>query len=143
DKLFPLGVAAMLEAADLIVEGRHTETPQDDALATYEGWCKDPEARINWHAPVAGIYDLIRGCNPSPGAWTTLKGTKVRVFDARRHTARRFADVTGKPGEIISIGEKSIHVAAQGGALELLRVKADGGEKVSAGDLCRAHSIAP
>ncbi len=40
ERLFPLGVAAMLEAADLVVAGRHTETVQDESLASYEGWCR-------------------------------------------------------------------------------------------------------
>ncbi|MEJ0034707.1 MAG: methionyl-tRNA formyltransferase [Gammaproteobacteria bacterium] len=142
DHLFPLGVAAMLEAADLIVSGRHTETPQDEALATYEGWCKDAEAQINWHAPADAIYNLIRGCNPSPGAWTTVNGMKVRVFDALRHPARRFADVAGKPGEIVSIDETSVRVAAQGGSIELVKVKAEGGEKSHAAAFCRANDLA-
>ncbi|MEJ1961610.1 MAG: methionyl-tRNA formyltransferase [Gammaproteobacteria bacterium] len=132
DRLFPLGVAAMLEAADLVVSGRHQETPQDEALATYEGWCKDAEAQINWHAPVDTLYNLIRGCNPSPGAWTTIHGRKVRVLEARRHVVRRFGDVSGKPGEIVSIGDHNLVIAVQGGSVELLKVRVDGGEKLSA-----------
>src|SRR5580698_8766674 len=41
DRLFPMGVDAMIEAADLVVAGKHTETIQDESLATYEGWCRD------------------------------------------------------------------------------------------------------
>src|SRR5579871_5603042 len=67
DRLYPLGVDALLEAAELVVAGRHRETAQREELATYEGWCRDPESRINWQAHVDQIYDLIRGCNPSPG----------------------------------------------------------------------------
>lgn len=141
DRLFPQGIAAMLEAADLVVSGKHTETVQDEALATYEGWCKDAEAQINWHAPADAIYNLIRGCNPSPGAWTTAHGQRVRIFDSRRHVARRFADVAGKPGEIIAVGESSIRVAAQGGCVEILKVKVDGGEKSTAAAFCRANGL--
>ncbi len=132
DRLFPMGVTAMLEAADLVVAGRHNEIPQDEALATYEGWCKDPEAQINWHASSDAIYNLIRGCIPAPGAWTTAQGRKVRVLEARRHIARRFGDVAGKPGEIVAIGESSIRVAAQGGSIELIKVRAEGADKSAA-----------
>src|SRR6201998_2439435 len=52
DRLFPLGVEALLEAADLVVSGRHREITQVEELATYEGWGRDPESRINWPAPV-------------------------------------------------------------------------------------------
>lgn len=135
DHLFPLGVAAMLEAADLVVSGRHIETPQDESLATYEGWCRDPEAEINWHAPIATIYNLIRGCIPAPGAWTSLHGRKLRILEARQHLTRRFADVTGKPGEITHIGPSSVTIATQGGSLELLKVRLDGADKASAASL--------
>src|ERR1700739_1580020 len=50
DRLFPLGVEALLEAADLVVGGGHQEMAQRETLASYEGWCRDPQARINWQA---------------------------------------------------------------------------------------------
>jgi methionyl-tRNA formyltransferase len=133
ERLFPLGVEALLEAADLVVAGRHQETPQREELATYEGWCRDPESRINWQAHVDQIYDLIRGCNPSPGAWTMVRGQKVRIYDTVRHRTRAFGAVGGKPGEVCAIRESAIEVAAQGGRLELRMVRAGSGAKVAAG----------
>jgi methionyl-tRNA formyltransferase len=141
DHLFPMGVAAMLEAADLVVAGRHTEIPQDESLATYEGWCRDAEAEINWNSPVEAIYNLIRGCIPAPGAWTTVHERKVRILEARKRVARRFADVAGKPGEITAIGAESIVVTVQGGSLELLKVRIEGGEKSSAAAFCMALGL--
>lgn len=141
DRLFPMGVAAMLEAADLVVAGRHTEIPQDESLATYEGWCRDAESEINWHSPVEAIYNLIRGCIPAPGAWTTVHERKVRILEARKRIARRFADVAGKPGEITAIGEESVTVAVQGGSVELLKVRVEGGEKSSAAAFCAAFGL--
>ena len=135
DHLFPMGVAAMLEAADLVVSGRHTETPQDESLATYEGWCRDAESEINWHAASDAIYNLIRGCIPAPGAWTAVHGRKLRILEARKHPTRRFADVSGKPGEITHIGPTAVTIAAQGGSLELLKVRLDGADKSSAAPL--------
>ena len=73
DKIFPLGVEALLQAADLVVAGRATEWTQDESQATYEGWVREAESRINWASHVDFVYDLIRGCNPAPGAWTTFK----------------------------------------------------------------------
>jgi methionyl-tRNA formyltransferase len=142
DRLFPLGVAAMLEAADLVVAGKHREVPQDESLASYEGWCKDAEARINWHQHVDAIYNLIRGCNPAPGAWTLWNGTKLRIYDARKIPAHKLSDVAGKPGEIVAIGEKSVVVAGQGGSIELLRVKLDGSGKVAASVFAAENDVA-
>lgn len=132
DRLFPLGVEALVEAADLVVAGRHQEIVQREELATYEGWCRDPESRINWQAPIDQIYNLIRGCNPSPGAWTSVQGQKLRIYDVVRHHTRTFGAVTGKPGEVCAIGEKAIEVAAQGGRLELRSVRVEAGAKVAA-----------
>ena len=139
--LFPLGVEAMLEAAALVVAGRHTETVQDEGLASYEGWCRDEEARVNWHAHLDHTYDLIRGCDPAPGAWAMIGGKKVRLFEARRHPARRFGEVRGKPGEIAAIHEQSVEIVVQGGRVEIAKMRADGGPKSSAADLVKALDL--
>ena len=141
DHLFPLGVAAMLEAADLIVAGHHTETVQDESRASYEGWCRDKEAEVNWHTHLDHLHDLVRGCDPAPGAWTTIAGKKVRLFEAKKHPARRFGDVKGKPGVIAAIGGQSVQIVAQGGLLEIARMRADGGPKSSAADLLQALGL--
>src|ERR1700704_1628307 len=96
DRLFPMGVQAMLEAADLVVSGRHRETVQDESQASYEGWCRSAESRINWASHIDFTYNLIRGCNPAPGAWTTCNGKKIQIFDARKHLFRTFSAVKGK-----------------------------------------------
>jgi methionyl-tRNA formyltransferase len=133
--LFPLGVEAVLEAAELVVAGRHQELAQREELATYEGWCRDPEAEINWYAHVDQVYDLIRGCNPSPGAWTTVRGLKVRLYDVIRHRTRTIAAVPGKPGEICDLTDDGIEIALQGGWLEVREVRIDGGARMPAAQL--------
>ena len=95
ERLFPMGIAALLEAADLVASGRAVSVVQDESQASYEGWCRDAEARINWHNHVDLIYNLIRGCNPAPAAWTLFNGKKLRLFDARKHPARTFSQVKG------------------------------------------------
>jgi methionyl-tRNA formyltransferase len=140
--LFPLGVGALLEAADLVVAGRHQEIPQREELATYEGWCRDPEAEINWHAHVDQVYDLIRGCNPSPGAWTTVRGRKVRLYDVVRHRTRAIAAVPGKPGEICDLTDSGIEIALQGGWLEVRDGRIDGSAKVPAAQLAATLNLA-
>ena len=60
NKLFPMGVQAMLDAADLVVAGKHKEIVQDESQASYEGWCREAEARIHWAHHVDFTYNLIR-----------------------------------------------------------------------------------
>src|SRR3990172_3295068 len=134
DRLFPLGVQAMLEAADLVVKGKHQETVQDESQASYEGWCRAGEARIDWAKPIDHVYNLIRGCNPAPGAWTTLNGRKVQVFDARKMVFRRF-------GEVTEVTAPSFKVTAQGGMIEVLKAKLEDGKKASGGEAAQAGGI--
>src|SRR6202795_3591888 len=112
DRLFPMGVQAMLEAADLVMGGKHRESLQDESLATYEGWCRRGEARISWANHVDIVYNLIRGCNPAPGAWTTLDGSELQIFDARKIPVRTFRALQGKIGEVVEVTEASFQVTA-------------------------------
>ena len=141
ERLFPMGVAAMVEAADLVVAGKHRETVQDESLASYEGWCREAEARVSWANHVDFVYNVIRGCNPAPGAWTTLNGTKLQIFDARKHPVRTFGTVKGKIGEVSEVGPQSFSVTAQGGRIEILKAKFGDGKKLSAAEAAAAAGI--
>ncbi|HEY2684897.1 MAG TPA: methionyl-tRNA formyltransferase [Steroidobacteraceae bacterium] len=140
ERLFPMGVAALLEAADLVVSGRARETPQDESQANYEGWCNAPEAKIHWHAHIDQTYNLIRGCNPAPGAWTLHQGNKLQIFDVLKHPARRFEEVRGAIGAVSAIGAQSFHVSVPGGELEVLKVRS-GAKKIAAAEFCREAGI--
>jgi methionyl-tRNA formyltransferase len=143
DRLFPMGVKAMLEAADLVMAGKHRETVQDENQASYEGWCRAAEAKINWANHVDFVYNVVRGCNPAPGAWTTLGGKKIQIFDARKHLFRTFGAVKGKIGEISEITPNSFFVTAQGGRIEVLRAKHEDGKKVAAAEFVMSLGITP
>jgi methionyl-tRNA formyltransferase len=143
DRLFPMGVAAMVEAADLVVAGKHTETVQDEGQASYEGWCRAAEAKINFNNHVDYVHNLIRGCDPAPGAWTTLAGKKVQLFGSRKHLARTFGTVKGKPGEVTAITETSMFITAQGGQVEVSKLKHEEGKKVSPAEFAAAYSASP
>jgi methionyl-tRNA formyltransferase len=134
DRLFPMGVQAMLEAADLVVAGKHKETIQDESQASYEGWFREAEARIHWHNHVDTIHDLIRGADPAPGAWTTLGGQKLQLYDSRKERARTFGAVRGKIGEILGVEQGRLVVAAQGGRIHAGKVKLGDGKKVAAAE---------
>ena len=140
DRLFPMGVAAMLEAADLVVAGKHSEVTQDESKASYEGWFRANESKINWHNHVDVTHNLIRGCDPAPGAWTTLAGKKVQLFGSKKHSVRTFGAVKGKPGEIVSIAD-SMFINAQGGQIEVSKLKHEDGKKVSAQEFATTYGV--
>ena len=85
DRLYPLGVAALLEAVDLVRAGTAPKIVQDESQATYEGWCKKEHVQIDWQKPIAdrsGTSSAVR--IPQPGAWTTHEGTTVQLLDAKK-----------------------------------------------------------
>jgi methionyl-tRNA formyltransferase len=143
DRLFPMGVQAMVEAADLVVAGKHKEVVQDESQASYEGWFREAEAKIHWANHVDAIHDLIRGADPAPGAWTTLNGVKLQLFDSRKELVRTFGAVKGKIGEIVEVKDGRLVITAQGGRIHAGKVKLGDGKKVAPGDLLTAGSIKP
>src|SRR5579864_7467883 len=139
DKIFPLGVEALVQAADLVTAGRATEWTLEESDATYEGWVRDAESHISWAAHVDFVYDLIRGCNPAPGAWTTLKSEggdkKLYLFDAKKAMAPTFGAVRGKKlGEVVSSGADGMRIHCQGGFIDVSRVRVDDGAKIKSAD---------
>ena len=136
DKIFPLGIEALVQAADLVTAGRATEWTQDEKEATYEGWVREAEARINWANHVDFVYDLIRGCNPAPGAWTIFGEQKLYLFDAKKIMAPTFGAVRGKKlGEVVSAGPEGVRIHAPGGFIEVSRLRLGDGAKVKSSEI--------
>ena len=142
DRLFPMGVDAMLEGVDLVKAGKAPKIKQDESKATYEGLCRADNAKIDWGKPWEQIDRLIRGCNPAPGAWTTLNGATVKVFDAKPLPARDPKGIGGKLGEIVAMDDNSITVVCADGRFNITRVQAEGGKKISAGEWAKSVNLA-
>jgi methionyl-tRNA formyltransferase len=140
DKLFPLGVKALLEAADLVVANKHQEVIQDESKANYEGWFGVDAAQIHWATHINQIYNLIRASNPAPGAWTKFGEQKVQIYDCHKHVVATFGAVKGRPGEIIQITLDSFFVACHGGQIEVLKAKGSGG-KVAGAELVKELNL--
>jgi len=135
NKIFPLGVAALLEAADLVASGKAVEQTQDESSASYEGWVREREARINWANHVDHVFNLVRGCDPAPGAWTMLGDRQLHLFDARKLAARTFGVVKGlTPGQVTAVTAGSLTIHCQGGFIEVARCRFGEGKKIAAGD---------
>jgi methionyl-tRNA formyltransferase len=142
DRLFPMGVEAMLEAVDLVKAGKAARIKQDEAKASYEGLCRADNARIDWGKPWLQIDRLIRGCNPAPGAWTTLDGKTFKVFDATPLPARTPKEIGGKLGEVVAVETDGITVVCADGRFKVTRVQPDGGKKIEAGEWAKSAGLA-
>jgi methionyl-tRNA formyltransferase len=125
NQLFPLGVEALLESVDLVRNGTAPKIVQDEARATYESWCKREDVEIDWAKPVSEVWNLIRGADPQPGAWSTYQGRMVQVYDSVKITD----DGGATPGVVTAVGDDRFTVAAQGGGIEIQRVRPGGMRK--------------
>jgi methionyl-tRNA formyltransferase len=135
DHLFPMGVDAMIEAVDLVREGKAPRVPQDESQATYESWCKKADAEIDWSKPVAEIYNLIRGTDPQPGAWTVVGDNEVQIYDSA------IGDRSGASGSVLAVTDHVVEVAASDGSILVKRVRPKGGKKMDAGAFAKEAGL--
>ena len=130
DKLFPLGVEAIVEAVKMVREGTAPRIEQDHSAATYESWCKASDVVIDWGLPIGHLYNLARGSDPSPGSGTSLRGRKVRLYG----TSPMLGDPGRPEGEVIGLTGEGFTVAANGGSLLVRRVRPAGQSKLAAAE---------
>jgi methionyl-tRNA formyltransferase len=142
DRLFPMGVEAMLESVDLVKAGKAPRLKQDDSKATYEGRCGPDNAKIDWGKPWEQIDRLIRGCNPAPGAWCMLDGKTLKIFDAKPLPAKNPKGIAGKMGEIVAVESDGFTVVCADGRFKVTRVQPDGGKKIDAGEWAASAKLA-
>jgi methionyl-tRNA formyltransferase len=122
--LFPMGVAAMLEAVDLVREGKAPKIPQLKEKGSYEGWCRREESYIDWSRSADDVYNLIRGCDPQPGAWTVFDGIEIQLFDCRMGKA-----VSATPGTILDAADQLI-IATGKGSIKFKKIRPKGEQKM-------------
>src|SRR5690606_16098677 len=142
DRLFPMGVDAMLESVDLVKAGKAPRVKQDESKATYEGLCRAGNARIDWGKSWRQIDPLVRGCNPAPGAWTTHNGQTVKIFDVTPLPAKDPKGIAGKLGEVVAVEDDGFTVVCADGRMKVTRVQPDGGKKVDAGEWAKSVGLA-
>ena len=79
DKLYPMGVEAMVDVVAAIDAGTAHLQPQAREGASFQGLVDDEVARLDFAAGADGVDRRIRGCDPQPGAWAELAGERIRL----------------------------------------------------------------
>ncbi len=133
ERLYPLGVEAMVEAVDQVDRGVARAIPQDESQASFQGLVDDEVARVAWGRPAAELDRLMRGCDPAPGAHGLLGGRRIRLFDVRLD--RSGSSVGGEPGEVRAHEGSAALLAAPDGLLRIGRVRLDGEGKRPAAEV--------
>lgn len=136
EKLAELGASAMLDALDLAARDALTETPQDEALATYTPRIEKKDAAIDWTCSAAEIERMTRAYDPWPVARTTFGGDEVLIWRAAVDESK----ISGKtPGLLFALPQPLVQCGT--GALRLIEVQAAGRKRMSAADFFRGKRI--
>ncbi len=137
NRLFPMGIEALAESVDSIRRGNVPGIPQSEDGATYEPIFDDRFAGVDWQKPGRDIYNLVRGCDPQPGAYVRRKGGKIRLYGVKL-----IPEPGGPaPGTILELGARGIEVAVPDGRLIVEKVRTGPGGKVSANDYAAGEGL--
>jgi methionyl-tRNA formyltransferase len=126
-KLYPLGVEAVIEAVRLIDQGRAKPRVQDESRASHQGLVDDAVARLDLARPAVEVDRRVRGCDPNPGALVRFRGQPLRLFDAWLEPAKQPA----APGTVLSVDGEALRIALDGGVLRAARVRGDGAKEAA------------
>lgn len=139
NKLYPLGVKAMIESVNLVRSGNAPKIEQDHSMATYESWCKSSDVTVDWTANTSTVFNMIRGGDPQPGANTTFNRTKLSLYDAELSS---YGSEGQEPGSAVEIGTNKLIVSTSDGSVAIGRVRAAGGKKIGAGAWAESVGLA-
>ncbi|GMU40965.1 MAG: methionyl-tRNA formyltransferase [Chloroflexota bacterium] len=136
-RLYPLGVEALVEAVRLVREGRAPRVAQDETAATYEPPCAPEHVVVDWQQHGEVVSRVIRGGDPQPGATARLRGVTLRLYGARYVPGHP----DQPPGTVEALEGGRAVVAAIGGRVTVERVQRDGEAKQAAAEILRPGDV--
>lgn len=139
ERLADLGARLAVEALDRLAAGTLAGTPQDPAAASYAPKVEAAEARLDWSRPASQLERAARAFDPWPGAWTTWRGERLKVFRL---------DLVAAPGSLSSVAGTLVAVEPEplvrtaDGVLRLEVVQPAGGRRMRGVAWARGRSPA-
>ena len=121
-------VESVIEVCDLFRTGDPPRIAPNESEATYERRCTKKHSHIDWNKPVEQVYNLIRGTNPAPGAWTTCSGMELGIFDCARVAG------DGISSRVMDVSSEGVTVQCVGGRIQIKRVRPSGAGKIPAAE---------
>ena len=138
DRLAAIGADLLIRTLRELEAGTLVRTLQNPDEATYEPKMDKELGRIDFSRPAREIDRLVRGTTPWPGAFTTLDGQTVKVFEVRALAGAP----SGEPGVVaVAAGKRGLIVSCGDCDLELLQIQMPGAKRMRAADYLRGHSM--
>ncbi|MFG2467867.1 methionyl-tRNA formyltransferase [Streptomyces canus] len=130
------GAGLLGATMDGIADGTLKAVPQPSEGITVAPKITVEDARIDWTAPALRVDRIVRGCHPSPGAWTTFRGERLKLIQVQP-----VPDRTDLAPGALAVGKNSVHVGTGSYGVELLWVQAQGKKPMKAADWARGVRI--
>jgi len=140
DKLMHLGSDLVIETLKLIEKDQvvSISQPAKTLKAAYK--IHTETCKINWNDSLNNIYNLIRGLNPYPAAWTLFtndkKESKLKIYDVQKEITAH-SDPIGK----IITDKKTLKIATAQGYLHILSLQLSGKKKMDTFSLLNGFSV--
>ena len=136
--LASMGAALLVATVDDLAAGRATETPQNDAEATYAHRLTKADGLIDWSRSAEQIHNLVRGMHPWPHAFTFLHQARFIV-----HRSTWSVDDAGEPGTIVIASGDELAIAAGRGTLHVHGIQAEGKRLMQTREFLAGHRLSP
>lgn len=134
NKLMHLGSKLVVETTQQIAENTAKTIKQPEIEEKFAPKIFTETCKINWNESLNTIYNLIRGLNPYPTAWTTLTNNdtniKVKIYDVKKE----FEPHQYKIGTLIT-SKNEIKVAVKNGFLIIESLQVSGKRKMDSKSL--------
>ncbi len=127
DKLMVLGGPLILRTLDGLQRGTISRTPQNHSEHTYAKMLNKHLGKLDFTKSATELERLIRGLNPWPSAYTSLRGKTLKIWEAKVVPAAE----QGTPGEIVETSRTYITIQAGEDALQILSLQLEGKKRMS------------
>ncbi len=139
ERMSALGAEAVVEALDLIEQGKAVYTPQNDDEATFSCKITAEQEQINWSLPSNELINLVRALNPSPVAWTTWRGNRLKIHALRPCET----GYCGKAGQVVELTKKRLAVmCGDGKSVYITEIQAPNAKRMDIVSFLCGHSFA-
>lgn len=137
DRLMYIGAELLIDTLDKMEEGSVIKIPQDHSKSTYAPIMTKELGEINWNIEGYKIMNLVRGTQTWPGAYTTYKGEKIKVFKAE--ICDRFSQC--KNGTVVKVSREGIFVNAKDSCVILKTIQFPGKKSMNVEDYLRGNDF--
>jgi methionyl-tRNA formyltransferase len=139
-RLSVLGAEVMLQTLARL--DALTPTPQHHEAATLAPRLKKADGHLDWTRSAVELVNLVRGCNPWPGAQTRTPRGALTIWRARMVAVAAAAASAPAPGTLLA-HDDTLVVAAGGGALLPVEVQPENRRALPWADYLRGARLAP